>query len=273
MTCQIVYATIAGDVCVAAAYSTELPKFGLKIGLCNYAAGARPGCRDAACGAAWRLSRARQTLIPVRSDTRPSAYCTGLLLARRVLAKFGLSEVYEGNTEDVGKDYSVEQAEGSARPFRCYLDVGLARTSTGAKVFGALKGALDGGLDVPHNEKRFAGYDKDDKKLDTETHAQYILGGIIGEYAAELQEEEPEKYARQFKSYVDEDVDPEELEEVYKGVHEAIRADPMHVKKERKTYAQKKHFHDVKLTYEERKANLVAKLKAIKAGAEEEDDE
>ena len=34
--------------------------------------------------------------------------------------------------QDVGKDYNVEQ-EGDARPFRCYLDVGLARTSTGAK--------------------------------------------------------------------------------------------------------------------------------------------
>jgi ribosomal protein L18 len=41
VTCQIVYATIAGDVCVAAAYSSELPEYGLKIGLCNYAAGAR----------------------------------------------------------------------------------------------------------------------------------------------------------------------------------------------------------------------------------------
>ena len=34
------YATIAGDVCVSAAYSSELPKYGLKIGLSNYAAGA-----------------------------------------------------------------------------------------------------------------------------------------------------------------------------------------------------------------------------------------
>lgn len=59
-------------------------------------------------------------------------------------------------------------------------------------------------------------------------------GGIIGEYAAELQEEEPEKYQRQFKSYVDEGVDPEDLEELYKEVHDAIRADPAHTKKERK---------------------------------------
>ena len=238
MTCQIVHATIAGDVCDAVAYSTELPAFGLSIGLCNYAA----------------------------------AYCTGLLLARRVLAKYNLADTYEGNTEDVGKDYSVEQAADGPRPFRCYLDVGLARTSTGAKIFGALKGALDGGLDIPHNEKRFAGYDKDDKKLDVETHAQYILGGIIGEYAAELQEEEPEKYARQFKSYLDEGVDPEELEDLYKEVHGKIRANPVHTKKERKTYASPKLWHDVKHTYEQRKANLVAKLNSIKAGDAEDDE-
>jgi len=235
VTCQIVYATIAGDVTVAAAYSHELPKYGLSVGLANYSA----------------------------------AYATGLLLARRVLHKFNLGEVYEGNTEDPGKDYQVEQAEGKPRPFRCYLDVGLARTSTGAKVFGALKGALDGGLDIPHNEKRFAGYDKDDKKLDTETHAQYIMGGIIGEYAAELQEEEPEKYARQFAKYLAEDIDPEDMEDLYKELHEKIRADPVHVKKERKVPAEAKKWKTPKMSYEERKANLVAKLNALKSGADE----
>lgn len=61
ITCQIQYATIAGDVVVAAAYAHELPHFGLKQGLTNYAA----------------------------------AYCTGLLLARRVLTKFGLADTYK----------------------------------------------------------------------------------------------------------------------------------------------------------------------------------
>ncbi len=198
-----------------------------------------------------------------------AAYCTGLLVARRVLTKYNLAEAYEGNTEDVGADYRVEQ-QGDARPFRCYLDTGLARTSTGAKIFGALKGALDGGLDIPHSTKRFAGYDKDDKKFDTELHAQYIMGGIIGEYATELQEEEPEKYARQFKSYIDNEIDPEELEELYKEVHESIRKEPVRAKKERKKPAEAKKWHTPKLTYEERKANLQAKLKAIKAGGDDE---
>lgn len=31
-----------------------------------------------------------------------------------------------------------------------------------------LQGALDGGLDIPHNEKRFVGYDRLGKKYDPE---------------------------------------------------------------------------------------------------------
>ncbi|KAL8156639.1 hypothetical protein AgCh_001645 [Apium graveolens] len=51
-----------------------------------------------------------------------------------------------------GVDYSVELAE-SRRPFRALLDAGLLKTTIGNRVFGALKGALDGGLDIPHTEK------------------------------------------------------------------------------------------------------------------------
>lgn len=47
---QIAYAKLEGDVIVSAAYAHELPRYGIKVGLTNYAA----------------------------------AYCTGLLLARRV---------------------------------------------------------------------------------------------------------------------------------------------------------------------------------------------
>lgn len=105
IVCQIVYAAISGDVCVAAAYAHELPKYGLKVGLTNYAA----------------------------------AYCVGLLVARRILQKFNLDKAYGGVTEADGEDYNVEEVDDGPRPFYCILDTGLARTSTGAKVFGALK--------------------------------------------------------------------------------------------------------------------------------------
>lgn len=45
-----------------------------------------------------------------------------------------------------------------------------------------MQGALDGGLDIPHSEKRFAGFKKDDKQLDAEVHRKYIFGGHVASY-------------------------------------------------------------------------------------------
>ncbi|GLD54440.1 60S ribosomal protein L5a isoform X1 [Lates japonicus] len=102
---------------ISTAYSHELPKYGIAVGLTNYAA----------------------------------AYCTGLLLARRLLHKFGMDQVYEGQVEVTGDEFNVESVDGQPGAFTCYLDAGLARTTTGNKVFGALKGAVDGGLAIPHS--------------------------------------------------------------------------------------------------------------------------
>ena len=68
----------------------------------------------------------------------------------QLLTKLNLHEIYTGAEEVNGDEYNVESVEGSPGAFRAFLDVGLARTSTGARVFGALKGAVDGGLDIPH---------------------------------------------------------------------------------------------------------------------------
>jgi large subunit ribosomal protein L5e len=234
--CQIVTQQMAGDKVVEAAYGKELTHYGLPVGHKNYTA----------------------------------AYCTGLLLARRLLRKLGLDETYEGQTEVDGEDYHVEPAEEGPRPFRAYLDVGLARTSTGARVFGALKGACDGGLDIPHNEKRFAGYLTEEKKLDTELHQGYLLGRHVAEYAENLEEEEPEKYKRQFAKYFENNINPTELEELIPEVHEKIRENP-----ERQTTRRpppppekRKRWKQRKLTTEERKANLRAKLEALKEMAD-----
>lgn len=90
-------------------------------------------------------------------------------------------EMHVLSWQATGEDYNVEAGD-EARPFRALLDVGLIRTTTGNRVFGALKGALDGGLDIPHSEKRFPGFSKEDKALNAETHRKYILGGHIADY-------------------------------------------------------------------------------------------
>jgi large subunit ribosomal protein L5e len=124
-----------------------------------------------------------------------SAYATGLLCARRALTKLGLADKYEGVVEADGELKMTEPLddEDAPRPFKCYLDVGLKRTSTGARVFGAMKGASDGGIFIPHSDKRFPGYDPESKELDAETLKKYIFGGHVAEYMESLEEEDDEK--------------------------------------------------------------------------------
>jgi len=227
VTCQIVYSTIAGDVVMASAYAHELPKYGLQCGLTNYAA----------------------------------TYCVGLLVARRILTKLGLADTYTGVEEADGESYMVEPEDDAPRPFYCLLDTGLKRTSTGSKVFAALKGALDGGLDIPHNEKRFVGHDG--KKMDHETMGKYILGGHVEEYMETMEEEEPEKYQAHFSKYIEAGVEVGEMEDMYKEVHEKIRANPMAEKKPRTKPADAKNWLPTKISYEERKERLKAKLATL----------
>ena len=57
--------------------------------------------------------------------------------------------MYEGQIEVDGDEFYEEADAAEKASFRCYLDTGLARTSTGARIFGVLKGAADAGLDIP----------------------------------------------------------------------------------------------------------------------------
>ncbi len=81
-----------------------------------------------------------------------SAYCTGLLLARRLLKQLGMDKLYPGAPKVDGVVYNVgDSPNAERRPFLAYLDVGLTRTTVGNRVFGALKGACDGGIYIPHS--------------------------------------------------------------------------------------------------------------------------
>ena len=73
-----------------------------------------------------------------------------VLCVEQLLKKLNLDGIYSGCEDVTGEQYQVESIDGQPGAFRCYLDVGLARTTTGARIFGAMKGAVDGGLDIPH---------------------------------------------------------------------------------------------------------------------------
>merc|ERR1711959_359598 len=112
------------------------------------------------------------------------------------------------------------------RPFKAVLDVGLKRTTTGSRSFGVMKGAADGGLLIPHNEKRFPGFDRESKELDAEVHKEHIMGEHVAEYMRLLEEENPGKYEQQFARYIKAGVNADGLGEMYEKIHAAIRAKP-----------------------------------------------
>ncbi|KAG0012798.1 60S ribosomal protein L5 [Podila clonocystis] len=203
IVCQIVYAKLQGDFVLASAYAHELPKYGVKGGLTNWAA----------------------------------AYATGLLVARRVLTKLGLADKYEGVSEPDGTISMTEAVEDAPRPFKCFLDVGLKRTSTGSRVFAAMKGASDGGVFIPHGENRFPGFDAEAKELDAEVLRSYIYGGHVADYMRYLE------------------------------AHNAIRANPVHVPTEKKKPAageKVKNNFKARLTYKQKANKVQQKIAAFK---------
>ena len=102
----------------------------------------------------------------------PAAYLTGFLAGSRAI-EAGLTEAV--------------------------LDLGLNRPTPGAKVFAVQEGAIDAGLDVPHNEDVFAAWER-------------TRGEHVAEYAESR--EEP-LYGRDF--------DATELPEHFDSVLETIR--------------------------------------------------
>lgn len=90
-----------------------------------------------------------------------------------------MDQIYAGVEKVNGEDYDVNShVNDKQRPFKCILDVGLRPTTTGNRVFSVLKGAIDGGLNVPHGTNRFPGYKKVDGegKENSAFHLQRIMG-------------------------------------------------------------------------------------------------
>lgn len=108
----------------------------------------------------------------------PAAYLTGFLCAKRAKVK------------------------------KAILDIGLQRSTKGNAVYAALKGAVDGGLEIPHS----------DEILPDESR---IKGEHIANYAKQL---EKEKYQKQFSAYLKKGLKPEEIVKHFEEVKAAIEA-------------------------------------------------
>ena len=94
---------------------------------------------------------------------------------------------------------------------KAILDVGLQIPSKGADVFSALKGILDAGVEVPHDE----GVLPDEKR---------ISGDHIAKYAEQLSTNPNEKSSL-FSAYTKRGLSPEKIAEHFAEVKEKIASD------------------------------------------------
>jgi large subunit ribosomal protein L5e len=210
-----------------------------------------------------------------------------------------MADTYKGVEAADGEFFDVYEkgVNEDRRPFKALLDVGLVRTTTGNRVFGALKGAVDGGIHIPHNTKRFPGYKVEKAQVTTgkkgkvvekgktsaqynaKEHREHIFGLHVQGYMDLLKKNNKDKYTKQFSLWEKtlQKAKVNNVEGLYKKVHQEIRKAPKKVQAEKKAPVRKviKKENGVrvlqnsknkqwirlfKLTNEQRKARVAAKI-------------
>ncbi|MEA3254511.1 MAG: 50S ribosomal protein L18 [Candidatus Altiarchaeota archaeon] len=113
------------------------------------------------------------------TNNLPAAYLTGFLCTKR--------GIYKGSKEAT-------------------LDIGLHPPIKGSRIYSALKGAIDSGLDVPKDDSVF----KDEKR---------IAGNHVADYASTL---DKKIYEKRFSGYVKAGVDPKDITKSFREVKDEI---------------------------------------------------
>ncbi len=98
--------------------------------------------------------------------------------------------------------------EGSKRAI---LDTGLHISSKGTRIYAALKGVLDAGIEVPHGEEILPDEDR-------------IKGKHISDYAINLSKDS-ELYNKHFSQYISEGFELKQLPEHFNEIKEKIIKD------------------------------------------------
>jgi len=223
-----------------------------------------------------------------------SAYATGLLCARRLFAvldaeykaknfkdpRCSWSKDFNLITEVTGEYVNIEElAEKKGieyRPFTCFLDLGLVRSTVGNRVFAAMKGAVDGGLNIPHSDKIFPSYKKEVKG--TNALKDRIFGKHVQEYMNIFAKDtERTGNNQQFAKWNAclKKAGVKTVEDLYKKIHTEVRKNPVKAKrvntnvkyvrdpknKSMVTAGSRKFQRDYKITREQRRVNVQNKIK------------
>lgn len=90
------------------------------------------------------------------------------------------------------------------------LDIGHNPPVYGSRIFAALKGVIDAGVDIPHSDKIFPA----DNRLN---------GTHIAEFAKLLKENDEESYNKQFSQSIAQKVDPVKIPQVFEKIKQEIQ--------------------------------------------------
>merc|ERR1712137_96089 len=135
----------------------------------------------------------------------------------------------------------------------------------------------DGGLDIPHNDRRFPGTTciGGDYTADADQHREAIFSNTIKEYMEQLIDDDEEAYNKQFSRYIAAGVGPDDIEGMYEEAHSAIREDPFrkrdplelgNFKKRdapKPTEFPKKNWNQVKISKKQRAGRVRQKLQNL----------
>lgn len=145
-----------------------------------------------------------------------AAYATGLLVARRALIANNLI-----NNDEI-------------KPYQVFLDIGMKRNTKGSRCYAALKGAVDGGLLIPHNAERIFHHIEEDGSVENQdsdsstsfnskTLFNRIHGKTVADYMRFLKDKDENKYNQHFSQYIKAGLGPDQLEEMYQKIFDEIR--------------------------------------------------
>jgi len=125
------------------------------------------------------------------------------------IEKFG----WKGNTGNLSSAYLVGLLCGLLAKKKkikdAVLDSGLYVSTPGSRIYSALRGAIDSGLQIPHSE-------------DILPKSERIRGEHIASLAKKLKSENPNEYKKRFSVYLKNKVPPETLPKHFDTVKKKI---------------------------------------------------
>jgi len=103
----------------------------------------------------------------------------------------------------------IAQKAKKAKVDKVVLDAGIYKPVNGSRVYAVIKGVVDNGVSLPHDEKVLPSTDR-------------INGKHIEEYAKSI-ENDADRYKKQFSKYLKENIDPKTISKVFNDVLTKIK--------------------------------------------------